>query len=90
MFLTIGLVWGAAVVADSAQFSAIVTESGAKFVGTALTVQLGLGYAVTLLAILVLPSIASWAGGWRWAFAALVPGPVVGGLTMTMLRRLPP
>ena len=90
MFLTIGLVWGAAVVADSAQFSAIVTESGAKFVGTALTVQLGLGYAVTLLAILVLPSIATWVGGWRWAFAALVPGPVVGGIAMAMLRRLPP
>ena len=88
MFLTIGLVWGAAVVADSAQFSAIVTESGAKFVGTALTVQLGLGYAVTLLAILVLPSIASWVGGWRWAFAALVPGPVVGGIAMAMLRRM--
>lgn len=90
LFLTIGLVWGAAVVADSAQFSAIVTESGAKFVGTALTVQLGLGYATTLLAILVLPMIATSLGGWRWAFAALVPGPLIGGIAMAMLRRLPP
>ena len=88
MFLTIGLVWGAAVVADSAQFSAIVTESGAQFVGTALTVQLGAGYAITLLAILVLPWIATSLGGWRWAFAALVPGPLVGGIAMAMLRRM--
>ncbi len=86
LFLTVGLIWGAAVVADSAQFSAIVTESGAKFVGTALTVQLGAGYAVTILAILTLPTIAGWAGGWQWVFAALVPGPVIGGLAMAKLR----
>ena len=90
LFLTIGLVWGAAVVADSAQFSAIVTESGARFVGTALTVQLGAGYAVTILAILTLPTIASWVGGWQWVFAALVPGPLIGGLAMATLRRLGP
>ena len=88
LFLAVGLVWGAAVVADSAQFSAIVTESGARFVGTALTVQLGAGYAVTILAILILPTVADWFGGWRWVFLVLVPGPLVGGLAMAALRRL--
>ncbi len=88
LFLIVGLIWGASVVADSAQFSAIVTESGAKFVGTALTVQLGAGYAVTILAILTLPTVAGWVGGWRWVFLALVPGPVLGGLAMAALRRL--
>ena len=59
VFLLVGLVWGASVVADSAQFSAIVTESGATFVGTALTVQLGLGFGLTVAAILILPSVAA-------------------------------
>lgn len=90
IFLVIGLIWGAAVVADSAQFSAIVTESGARFVGTALTVQLGAGYGVTILAILTLPSVAAWIGGWQWVFLALVPGPIIGALSMAMLRRLGP
>ena len=88
LFLIVGLLWGASVIADSAQFSAIVTESGARFVGTALTVQLGAGFAVTILAILTLPAVAGWAGGWRWVFLALVPGPVIGGLAMAALRRL--
>jgi MFS family permease len=88
IFMLIGLVWGASVVADSAQFSAIITESGAKFVGTALTVQLGLGFGVTIIAILTLPAVAQWIGGWRWVFLALVPGPVIGGAAMATLRRL--
>ncbi len=90
MFLIVGLTWGAAVVADSAQFSAIVTESGARYVGTALTVQLGAGYGVTIAAILTLPNVAEWLGGWQWAFLVLVPGPVVGALAMAALRRMGP
>ena len=88
VFLLVGLIWGASVVADSAQFSAIVTESGAKFVGTALTVQLGFGFGLTVIAILTLPGVASWAGGWRWVFLALVPGPLIGAIAMAALRRL--
>ena len=40
----VGLVWGFTVVADSAQFSTIVTELGDQaYVGTALTLQLAVG-----------------------------------------------
>ena len=43
-----GLVWGASVVADSAQFSASVTElSEPSYMGTALTLQTSLGFALT-------------------------------------------
>lgn len=87
VFLALGLVWGATVVADSAQFSAIITESGQRFVGTALTVQMGAGYAATIVAVLVLPKVAAAFDGWRWAFLVLVPGPLLGSLAMATLAR---
>ncbi len=89
-FLAVGLLWGITVIADSAQFSAIITESGQRFVGTALTVQMGAGFAITILAILMLPSVALWFHGWQWVFLALAPGPLVGSLAMAALTRLEP
>lgn len=86
----ISFVWGISVIGDSAQFSAIVTEVGdASFVGTSLALQLGLGFALTVVAIRVLPTFADYLGGWQWAFLMLVPGPVIGTIAMLMLRRLP-
>ncbi|WP_245409376.1 hypothetical protein [Methyloceanibacter sp. wino2] len=88
--MVVGLIWGATVVADSAQFSTIVTEAGdPRLVGTALTVQLGSGYALTVLAIWLLPAVEHWLGSWQWVFLVLVPGPVIGAIAMAMLRRLP-
>jgi MFS family permease len=90
VFLSVGLVWGATVVADSAQFSTMVTEAGdPRLIGTALTVQLGLGYALTVLAIWLLPLAEQWLGNWQWVFLFLVPGPVIGAIAMAALRRLP-
>jgi MFS family permease len=71
-------VWGFAVVADSAQFSALVAEhSDRRYVGTALTVQICLGFLLTTVTIRLTPEIAA-AVGWRWAFLLLVPGPLAG------------
>lgn len=90
VFLVVGLIWGATVVADSAQFSTIVTEAGdPRLIGTALTVQLGTGYALTVLAIWLLPAVETWLGGWQWVFLVLVPGPVIGAIAMAILRQLP-
>lgn len=90
LFLAVGLIWGATVVADSAQFSTIVTEAGnPKLVGTALTMQLGLGFALTIPAIWLLPMAEHWLGSWQWVFLILVPGPVIGAAAMAMLRQLP-
>ncbi|UCE04293.1 MAG: MFS transporter [Candidatus Latescibacterota bacterium] len=83
------LVWGFAVVADSAQFSTAVSELGdARYVGTALTVQTSLGFLLTMATIRIVP----WAAqrlGWEWAFATLALGPLFGIWSMAKLRRLP-
>jgi MFS family permease len=89
-FLLVALIWGATIVGDSAQFSAAVTElADQRFVGTALGLQLGIGFGLTVLTIWLTPLFAEWIGGWRWAFLLLVPGPVVGIAAMLALRRRP-
>ncbi|HEX5760143.1 MAG TPA: MFS transporter [Thermoanaerobaculia bacterium] len=83
------LVWGFAVVADSAQFSAAVSElSDPRYVGTALTLQTCLGFLLTLATIGLVPELVERAG-WRWAFAVLALGPAFGLWSMLRLRRLP-
>jgi MFS family permease len=83
------LVWGFAVVADSAQFSAAVSElSDPRYVGTALTVQTCAGFLLTLLTIRLVPVLVEWSG-WPLALAALAAGPVVGIWAMAALRREP-
>jgi len=90
LFVLIAVVWGISVIGDSAQFSAAVTELGdRRFVGTALSVQLGLGFALTVLVIGLTPRVAALLGGWRWAFLFLAPGPLIGAAAMLGLRRLP-
>ena len=84
--LAVGLVWGFTVVADSAQFSTLVTEyADQAYVGTALTMQLAVGFTLTVATIWLMPVFAD-AVGWRWAFAFLVPGPALGVVAMLRLR----
>jgi hypothetical protein len=83
------LVWGFAVVADSAQFSAAVSELvDPRYVGTALTVQTSLGFTLTLLTIQLIPSLVE-AVGWEYVFMVLALGPAFGAWSMWRLRRLP-
>lgn len=89
-FVVVVAVWGATIVGDSAQFSAIVTEAGERdLVGTALTLQLGIGFALTIAAIWLIPAMVATLGSWQWAFVVLVPGPLLGAAAMLTLRRLP-
>ena len=84
--LGVGLVWGFWVVADSAQFSAIVTEViDPRYVGTALTIQLAAGFVLTVFTIFLVPVIRD-AHGWGWAFFLLAPGPILGAWAMRVLR----
>jgi MFS family permease len=88
LVLIVGLAWGFTVVADSAQFSTLVTEHADQaYVGTALGLQMAVGFALTVVTIWLVPFLADEVG-WRWAFAFLVPGPVLGILAMLRLRRL--
>jgi MFS family permease len=83
------VVWGVAVVADSAQFSTAISElAPAQYVGTALTLQTCLGFLLTCATIYILPHAAS-AIGWRWSMAWLAPGPALGVWAMLALRRRP-
>ena len=87
--LAVALVWGITVIADSAQFSTAITElSPPAYVGTALTTQTCVGFALTTISIWLLPPIVA-AVGWRWAFATLAIGPFLGVLAMARLRAAP-
>jgi MFS family permease len=83
------ILWGFAVVADSAQFSAAVSElTDSRYVGTALTIQTTLGFLLTLVTIRIVPPLVEIVG-WEWAFLFLAPGPVFGIWSMMRLRGLP-
>ncbi len=81
----IALVWGFFIIADSAQFSVLVTESvPAHAVGTALTLQISIGFLLTTFTIQAIPPIVRNLG-WPWAFALLAVGPFLG---IASIRRL--
>ena len=83
------LVWGVAVVADSAQFSAAVSElTDPRYVGTALTVQTSLGYLLTLVTLRAVPPLVETVG-WAGTLPVLALGPAVGLWSMARLRGLP-
>ena len=89
LLILLCLVWGFAVVADSAQFSACVTElCQTEYIGTALTLQTSIGFLLTLVTIRLIPVLVDVVG-WSWAFAFLSIGPAVGVIAMGMLRSLP-
>ena len=77
--------WGFFVIADSAQFSALVTEAVPPHaVGTALTVQTSLGFLLTMVSIQLIPPLVAMVG-WRWVFPVLALGPLLG---IAAIRRL--
>ncbi len=89
LLVAVALVWGFTVVADSAQFSTLVTElAEQRYVATALALQLAAGFTLTVATIWLVPLVAD-AVGWRWAFAVLAPGPALGVLAMLRLGSLP-
>lgn len=85
----VALIWGFAIVADSAQYSAAISElSSAQYMGTALTLQTSMGFLLTLVSIQLVPLIEAHVG-WQWSFTFLAMGPAVGIWAMTRLRELP-
>ncbi len=78
-------VWGASVVADSGVFSTSLSETvDPRHIGTALTAQTAVGFALTAVSIQLVPLLAD-AVGWQYAFLLLVPGPVIGVRAMQLL-----
>ena len=89
LLVFIAAIWGATVVADSAQFSSCITELGdPQYIGTALTLQMCLGFLLTTFSIELIPRAVNLVG-WRYAFMILAPGPLFGVISMLRLRQLP-
>lgn len=87
--LLLAVIWGASVVADSAQFSSCVTELGdPQYIGTALTLQMCVGFLLTTISIELIPKVVDVVS-WRYAFMILAPGPFLGVVAMLYLRGLP-
>jgi len=81
-------IWGFFVVADSAQFSALVTEvAPSEAVGTGLTLQTSVGFLLTMVTIQGLPLLTE-AAGWAWSFPFLALGPAAGIWAILRLTRL--
>jgi MFS family permease len=85
LLVSLSLIWGIAVIADSAQFSTIISEvSDKNYVGTALTCQVALGFLLTAAVI----RLMAWIGnhyGWDWALASMALGPLLGIWAMSGL-----
>ncbi|MDI3417793.1 MFS transporter [Streptomyces luteolus] len=83
-------VWGAAVIADSGVFSTSLSEAvDPRYVGTALTAQTAIGFALTVVSIQLTPLLAD-AFGWRYALLLLAPGPLAGAVAMRALKGAEP
>lgn len=84
------LLWGIFVISDSPQFSALAAHyCPPEYTGTALTIQNGIGFGITVLSI----QLIAWIGqtiGWQWAFVFLAPGPIIGIMAMIRLSRIRP
>lgn len=82
------LAWGFFVIADSAQFSVLVTESVPPHaVGTALMLQVSLGFLLTTITIQLIPPFVALIG-WQGVFSMLAIGPVLGIASIRRLRRV--
>lgn len=90
VWLTMALViiWGAAVVPDSAQFSALVADaSPPDQAGSLMTFQTALGFALTFGTVQLTPVLVN-ALSWPIVLAALALGPAFGLVAMLRLRAL--
>ena len=83
------VIWGMTVIADSAQFSAAVTElAEPRYAGSILALQLALGFALTAASIRFVPVVADGLG-WHLALLPLAVGPLLGAVAMLRLRAIP-
>jgi len=87
LYLAFLLLWGAAVVGDSPQFSALNAANAPRdAVGSALTIGNCIGFAITIFSIELL-SVASRALPLEYLYVLLAPGPALGLLALRPLLR---
>ena len=77
-FLGILIIWGMAVIGDSAQFSSLNAQTAPKeFVGTALTIAVSIGFALTIPSIQLLGYLSTVIDT-PWLLFTLAIGPAFG------------
>ena len=82
------VIWGITIIPDSAQFSALVADDAAPDqVGSLMTFQTALGFALTFATVQITPTLASMFG-WPIILAALAAGPAFGIVAMVRLRAM--
>ncbi len=81
------LIWGIAVIPDSAQFSALVADaSPPHLAGSLMTFQTAIGFGLTIFTVQMTPIAAGYLG-WPIVLALLAIGPFIGIAAMLPLRR---
>ena len=85
LLIIVVLFWGATIIADSAQFSALIADiAPAQHVGSLMTLQTALGFGLTVVTVQLTPWLAEMAG-WPAVFIVLAIGPLIGIVAMRSL-----
>lgn len=88
LLVALVLIWGAAVIPDSAQFSALVADAAPPDrAGSLMTFQTALGFTLTFFTVQAVPPVAA-AIGWAPTLALMAIGPAVGVAAMRRLIAL--
>jgi MFS family permease len=81
------IVWGIAIVPDSALYSTLVADAAPpERAGSLLTLQTALGFLLTAMTVQIAPALAAGIG-WAWVLAIMSLGPAVGIRAMQLLMR---
>lgn len=87
LLLIVSMLWGFTIIADSAQFSAAVSEfAETEYIGTALTFQMSIGFLITIISINLVSFLQPYMG-WNWVFTILAIGPVFGMFSMVKFKQ---
>lgn len=85
--LILVILWGAAVIPDSPQFSAVVADNAPpELAGSLVTFQASLGFFMTIFTVQYAPAVAI-AFGWPVLLAGLAIGPLIGLIGMRPILR---
>ena len=85
--ISVASIWGIFIIADSAQFSAIISNfADVEYVGTALTFQMAIGFLITVISINLIPWVVKFTT-WEWVFPVLSIGPILGIISMLQLKK---
>lgn len=81
------VIWGVAVIPDSALYSTLVADAAPpERAGSLLTLQNALGFLLTALTVQAAPALAALIG-WAWVLAILSLGPALGIRALQLLLR---